>query len=114
MSIPSDKLDLYNNLISAFGKLERKGKTTPYTSLNGHMTSFLDKSGTMGLRLSQNDIEAFIAKHESKLMEQHGRTMKDFVVIPNLLLNDQNGMLSYLELSTKHTACLKPKATNKK
>ena len=114
MSIPTDKLELYNSLIAKFGKLERKGKTTPYTSHNSHMTSFLDKSGTMGLRLSTTEIEAFISEHASKLMEQHGRTMKDFVVIPEKLLEDQVVMLKYLELSYQHTSSLKPKPTKKK
>lgn len=114
MSIPTDKLELYDQLIASFGKLERKGKTTPYTSLNGHMTSFLDKTGRMGLRLSQEQIEEFITEHRSMRMEQHGRTMKDFVVIPDSLLADQKSMLNYLELSTAHTAGLKPKPTKKK
>lgn len=114
MSIPSDKLELYNSLISTFGNLERKGKTTPYTSLNGHMTSFLDKSGAMGLRLGKSDIVTFISEQNSKLMEQHGRIMKDFVSIPEELLADKKAMLSYLELSYRHTASLKPKPTKKK
>jgi hypothetical protein len=113
MSIPTEKLELYNALIEAFPKFERKGKTTPYTSLNGHMTSFLDKSGTMGLRLSQGDIDDFITKHKSKLMEQHGRTMKDFVVIPDTLLSNEISMLECLEMSHAHTSSLKPKPTKK-
>lgn len=114
MSIPSDKLELYNALITEFGKLERKGKTTPYTSLNGHMTSFLDKTGTMGLRLAKSDIDDFISERNSNLMEQHGRTMKDFVSISDKLLADKKAMLAYLELSYQHTASLKPKPTKKK
>jgi len=114
MSIPADKLELYNNLIAAFPKFERKGKTTPYTSLNDHMTSFLDKSGTMGLRLSAADIESFINKHDSKLMEQHGRTMKDFVEIPEGLLEDDKLMLTYLEQSHSNALSLKPKPSKKK
>ena len=114
MSIPSQKQELYDALISSYGKLEQKGKSTPYTSLNGHMTSFLDKSGTMGLRLSQSQIEEFIIKHDSMRMEQHGRTMKDFVVIPESLLANQKSMLHYLEMSTVYTSGLKPKPTKKK
>ena len=43
--IPPDKLALYDKLIETNTMIERKGKTTPYTSLNGHMFSFLDKTG---------------------------------------------------------------------
>jgi len=43
---------LYDQLINANPAIERKGKTMPCTSLNGHMFSFLSKgSSTDGLKL---------------------------------------------------------------
>jgi len=36
-NIPAEKLALYDQLAASFSEIERKGKTTPYTSLNGHM-----------------------------------------------------------------------------
>lgn len=50
--IPGDKLVLYESLVSTRPDIERKGATMPYTSLNGHMFSFLTKEGTLALRLS--------------------------------------------------------------
>lgn len=41
-AIPADKLDLYNKLIATNPKIERKGAVHPYTSLNGHMFTYLD------------------------------------------------------------------------
>ena len=48
--IPQDKLDAYDRLIAAHPEIQRKGKSSPCTSLNGHMFTYLDKSGSMGIR----------------------------------------------------------------
>src|SRR5262245_35597433 len=40
-SAPEDKLKLYEKLVATNPKVERKGATMPYTSLNGHMFSYL-------------------------------------------------------------------------
>ena len=113
-TIPSECLTAYDQLVKESGLFERKGKTTPYTSLNGHMTSFLAKDGAAGIRLSQDDIEEFISRFESELMEQHGRTMKDFVRISPELLKETTTLLPYMQKSFDHTSSLKPKPTKKK
>ena len=100
---------LYIALIDANSELERKGKTTPYTSLNGHMTSFLSKENTMGLRLSTDDREEFIARYNSKLMEQHGRVMKEFVEVSIDVLKDTTTITNYMNRSVDYTKTLKPK-----
>ena len=40
-----EKLKLYDKLIDTNPNFERKGKTMPYTSVNGHMFSQLNKAG---------------------------------------------------------------------
>ena len=105
---------LYDALIAAHPAIERKGKTTPYTSMNGHMFSFLAKEGDMGLRLSADDREAFIAAHNSALMEQHGRVMKEYVRVAPELLNDAETMSTWLEKSFTYVSSLKPKPTKRK
>ena len=52
-NIPTPKLALYEKLIATMPEIDRKGAVHPYTSLNGHMFSYLDQTGTMGLRLPQ-------------------------------------------------------------
>ena len=47
----ADALKQYEKLIATNPNVERKGATMPYTSLNGHMFSFLTKTGTLALRL---------------------------------------------------------------
>jgi hypothetical protein len=51
-SAPADKVELYEKLVATNPKIERKGATHPYTSLNGHMFSYLHPSGSVALRLS--------------------------------------------------------------
>lgn len=114
MASQSDSVELYNALVATNTNLERKGKTTPYTSFNGHMTSFLSKEGDVGMRLSATDIDAFIAEHNSELMEQHGRTMKDFVRIPAAMLPQTELLAAWLQRSYDHAASLKPKPTKRK
>ncbi len=113
-TIPAEQLARYNELIAANADYERKGKTTPYTSLNGHMFSFLSKTGTMGLRLSKEDREQFIQTYDTQLMEQHGRVMKEFVEVPaSVLIEAADDLAVWLAKSHAHTAGLKPKPTKK-
>jgi hypothetical protein len=47
------KLALYDQLVEKYPRFERKGKTVPYTSANGHMFSLLNKEGELGFRYSE-------------------------------------------------------------
>ncbi len=105
---------LYDLLISSNPSIERKGKTTPYTSINGHMFSFLSKDGKMGLRLSKEDRDKFIETYETVLMEQHGRIMKEYVEVPDDLLKETKQLSNYLQKSFDYVSSLKPKTTTKK
>ena len=50
---PMVALELYTAAVDASSiDSEVKGAKNPYTSRNGHMFSFLDRDGTMALRLS--------------------------------------------------------------
>lgn len=109
----NEQLELYNKVVENNPKIERKGKTTPYTSLNGHMFSFLSKEGVMGLRLSKTDREDFIENFNSSLMEQHGRIMKEYVEIPSSLLQNTALLSEYLQKSLDYVSGLKPKPTKK-
>jgi hypothetical protein len=40
------KLELYERLVATNPKVDRKGDTMPYTSVNGSMFSLLTRSGT--------------------------------------------------------------------
>ena len=44
---PEDKIALYDKLIATNPNIVRKGKTSPYTSANGHMFAYLSKVGSL-------------------------------------------------------------------
>lgn len=102
-------LENYEAAIANLKNVERKGKTMPYTSLNGHMFSFLDKEGNLSIRLNEKEREAFIKKHNSKLSEQHGRIMKEYVLVPGSIAKDAAKLTKYLQLSFEYVSTLKPK-----
>ena len=112
--IPKEILQAYEELVSQFPDVERKGKKTPYTSLNGHMFSFLSQEGDMGLRLSTEDRESYIKECNSQLMEQHGRVMKEFVLVSRDSLQQDKTMPDWFRKSHEYTASLKPKPSKKK
>lgn len=112
-SIPADELALYDALIKTNPTLERKGVKLPYTSFNGHMFTFLSKSGTLAIRLPEKDREAFLKKYNASLMEAHGTIMKEYVMVPDELLKNTKELKKYLNLSYEYVKTLKPKAQKK-
>ncbi|MBD3241913.1 MAG: hypothetical protein GF331_15090 [Chitinivibrionales bacterium] len=110
---PPDSVKLYDKLIESNPDIERKGKTMPYTSLNGHMFSFLAQDGTMGLRLSEDDRAEFVAEYGSGPMTQYGKVMNEYVVVPHALLTDTRKLSKYLRRSYRYVAGLKPKPTKR-
>lgn len=108
------RLQVYTSLINQLQNIERKGKTMPYTSVNGHMFSFLSKEGALGLRLSKTDLEEFMQTFKAKQMTQHGRVMKEYVAIPNELFTNHRVLELYFNKSLTYVLRLKPKATKKK
>ncbi len=109
-----ENLKLYEALVSSIPEVERKGATMPYTSRNGHMFSFLDKTGKMSLRLPTQDREAFLSKFKTKLTEQYGTIMKEYVDIPASLLQSTGDLEKYYDISFEYIGTLMPKATRRK
>ena len=108
-AIPADKLDLYEKLIATLPEIERKGAVHPYTSVNGHMFTYLDQSGTLGLRLPQEEVEAFLKKYKTTLFESYGVVKKDYVTVPDALLKKTGELAHYLKINFAYTKTLKPK-----
>jgi TfoX/Sxy family transcriptional regulator of competence genes len=114
VEIPKEKLELYDRLIETNPEIIRKGVTNPYTSFNGHMFTHLSKSGSMGLRLPKEEREAFLAKYNTTLYEQYGAVMKEYVLVPDSLLENTAELTNYLDMSLEYIKTLKPKPTKKK
>lgn len=105
----SKQIKLYDDLIQLFPEIEKKGKTLPYTSVNGNMFSFLSKDGEVSIRLLEIDRELFIKKYKSQLSVQHGVVMKEYVVVPEVLLKDRKELKKYFKLSFEYAKSLKKK-----
>lgn len=106
---PAAALALFEKLVATNPTVDRKGAKTPYTSRNGHMFSFLDAAGSMGLRLSPEAREEFLDKYETTLVEQHGHLMKDYVVVPDKLLENTRELSTWFDRSHDYIGTLKPK-----
>ena len=111
---PPARLELYERLVATGEAVERKGATMPYTSRNGHMFSFLDPAGSMALRLSADDRDAFLAMYRTRLAEQHGRVMQEFVVVPDDLLERTDELAEWFARSHEWIGTLKPKPTTRR
>jgi hypothetical protein len=108
------KLAIYEELVAATPDLERKGKTMPYTSINGNMFSFLGKDGALAFRLSKDERAAFLEDHPDAVVEQYGAVMKDYVAIPDAILEDRTALQSLWNRCVANAQTLKPKPTTKK
>jgi hypothetical protein len=104
-----EKFELYIKVVGLHPEIELKGKSMPYTSANGYMFSHLSKEGKMGLRLGDTDREKFLEKYDTVLFEQHGRVMKEFVQIPDSMLEDTESLVVYLKNAYDYVMSLKPK-----
>lgn len=110
---PTEALELYERLVDRHPHAERKGAKIPYTSRNGHMYSFLDSDGVMALRLPDELREEFLAEYGTDPVEQYGRVMAEYVAVPEELLEDTSGLLTWFEKSHDWIGTLKPKPTKR-
>ena len=106
-------LERYERLVATIPDVERNGKTLPYTSLNGHMFSFLGEGGTIALRLAADDRQAFIDRYGAALHEAHGAVMREYVRVPDALARDPDELAPWFERARAYVAGLKPKPTRR-
>ena len=113
--VPPDKLERYKQLLDLHPEIELKGGLKlPYTSHQGNMFSQLTKAGVLGLRLDQAAREAFLAEYDNGLLETYGTIMKEYVAVPDYLLEDAQGLLPYLEQSYAYAKTRKPQPRKRK
>jgi hypothetical protein len=110
---PADRLVLYEAVIASVDGVDRKGAANPYTSRNGYMTSFIDKDGKVSLRLDRESREEFMDTYASRISVQHGSEMKEFVEVPDDLLERADEIRTWFVRSWEWVGTLKPKPTRK-
>ena len=107
---PPEALEAYAAAIAASGSgAEVKGAKNPYTSRNGHMTSFLAADGTAAIRLSDELTEEFRGEFESGDVASYGSTMRGYSLVPEDLLADAEGLAAWFDRSWEWVGTLPPK-----
>lgn len=108
-----EKIALYNKLVALHPLAVRKGATVPYTSLNGHMYSYFTKDDYLALKLPAEERVKFIDKYQTGLVEQYGIVQKEYVRVPDSLLERTAELKTYFDSSYNYTASQKPKPTTR-
>src|SRR5271170_1214120 len=103
--------ELYEKLVATNPKVELKGATVPYTSVNGNMFSYLSKEGKLELRLPAEERDAFLKKHKAKLCEAYGKVQPEYVEVPDSLLASTRELKKFFDRSYDYASSLKPKST---
>jgi hypothetical protein len=111
---PPDRVEAYDRLVAAVPDVERKGASMPYTAVNGNMSSYLDASGSMALRLSATDRASFMEAFDTTLHEAYGIVQKEYVTVPAAILDDTERLLPWFRASHAYVLTLKPKATKRR
>lgn len=109
-----EKLKIYDKLIAITPDVERKGKTVPYTSANGYMFSQLNKQGEIGIRLPKEARAKFMEAYENKPFMSYGAVMREYVLVPEKLLDELELLSTYLTEGYRYVCSLEPKPTKKK
>jgi TfoX/Sxy family transcriptional regulator of competence genes len=115
-SVPADKLALYERLLAAVPEIESKSNFgSAYTAVNGNMYSMISKYGVVGIRLPDAERQAFLRRYDAALFrgDPDWPPAKEYVAVPDTLLEDTEALRPYLELSFRHAQTLRPKPTKK-
>lgn len=112
--IPGLPLEQFTRLIDSHPDMELKGGgKMQYTSMNGNMYTLLGKTGEAGLRLSNEDAQAFMDTFDAGPFTQYGAVMRGYVQVPPDVLGDTDALRPWLERAHEHAKTLKPKPTKK-
>lgn len=115
MSTKREKtLEVYGALVATQPEFKIKGKASAYTSLNGHMFSFVTKEGDLAIRLGKAAQTAFMEKHGTGPVIQYGATMRGYVEVPRKMMKDMDALGDLFQESIDYIRSLDPKPTTRK
>lgn len=104
-----EKLKVYDELIEQCPRFERKGKTMPYTSANGHMFSLFNKANEIGIRFSKEVQKGYMEKYSTTLFKSYNSIMHGYILITEEMLADEENMIRLLNESYDYVMSLEPK-----
>ncbi len=103
------QLKLYDELVAKCPRFERKGKTMPYTSANGHMFSLFNKAGEIGIRFSKEVQKKYMEQHDTTLFNSYNSVMHGYILITEEMLTDLDLVVRLLNESYDYVMRLEPK-----
>lgn len=103
------RLKKYDALIARCPRFERKGKTMPYTSANGHMFSLFNKAGEIGIRFSKPRQKEYLEKYGTTLFKSYNAIMHGYILITDAMLEDEDNVAALLNESFDYVMGLDPK-----
>jgi hypothetical protein len=115
-SVPPERLALYERLVASVDGAEVKSNFgSAYTAVNGNMYSMISKTGGVGIRLPKDEREAFIGEHATTVYRADPAwpPSKEYVAVPDSMLEDISALRPVLESSLRHALTLKPKPTKR-
>ena len=104
-----EKLKRYDEIVDKCPRFERKGKTMPYTSANGHMFSLLNKAGELGFRYDKKVQEKYFDEWDSGHLISYGAKMKGYVKVSEAMFEDMDRLAELLNESYDYVMSLEPK-----
>jgi hypothetical protein len=116
-SVPEEPLRRYERLVAAVSGAELKSNFgSAYTAVNGNMYSMISKHGVVGIRLPEPDRVAFLAIHHTELFraDPNWPVSKEYVAVPEHLLDDTETLTPYLQRSLTYARGLRPKPTTRR
>lgn len=102
-------LKLFDELVDQCDRFQRKGKSVPYTSANGHMFSLLNKEGELGIRFGKEAQKSYQKELKTGDLMSHGATMRGYVHIPEDKMNETELLIKMLNESYDYVMSLDPK-----
>ncbi len=109
---PEAKQLLYQRLLESVPEVDAKSNFgSAYTAINGNMYTINSKHGMVGIRLPEPQRSEFMATYATELFrgDPAWPPAKEFVAVPDELLEDTKTLKPYLELSVGYVKTLKPK-----
>ncbi|MBT8302825.1 MAG: hypothetical protein KJP09_00025 [Bacteroidia bacterium] len=104
-----ENLKIYDALVAECSRFERKGKTMPYTSANGHMFSLFNKAGEIGIRFSKETQKKYLEEYDTTLFHSYNSIMHGYILITEDMLKDRSNIIKLLNESYDYVMSLDPK-----
>lgn len=104
-----EKLKIYDALVAKCLRFERKGKTMPYTSANGHMFSLFNKAEEIGIRFSKEVQKKYMEAYNTTIYKSYNSIMHGYILITEEMLSDLNKVAKLLDESYDYVMSLDPK-----